>query len=126
HCGRAEHRPPVDDGWQQHRSRHPRSGSADRFHDLFHRSIEEMMVVGFEPDTDLLLGGQRGHVLTPTPPRRRPPPPSVPPPGPRTPAPSPPPPPRSTPPPLSPSPLRAPSPSPPPPRPPPAAPSLPR
>src|SRR4030095_11240503 len=89
HVRRAQHRPAIDDGGQEHGPGHARAGAPHRLHDLLHGAVEEVVVVRLEADADLLVGGQGGHTATPRSPPPRPRPPSAHPPGSRTAAPSP-------------------------------------
>src|SRR3990167_8705356 len=89
HVRGAEHRPPVDDGGQQDRTRDSGAGPANGLHDLLHGPVEEMVVVRLQTDADLLVGGECDHIPTPRSPPPRRPPPSAPPPGSRTATPSP-------------------------------------
>jgi hypothetical protein len=61
---RAQDRPPIDDRRQQHGACDARAGAAHGLDDLLDRPIEEVMVVRLQADADLLIGGQRHHVLT--------------------------------------------------------------
>src|SRR6266404_4582239 len=63
HVRGAQHRPPVDDGGQQHGARDARAGPAHRLHDLLHGPVEEIVIVGLEPDADLLVGADGDHGL---------------------------------------------------------------
>src|SRR5215470_4365426 len=53
---RAQHRPAIDDGRQQHRARDASARAPYGLDDLLDRPIQEMMIVGLQPDANLLIG----------------------------------------------------------------------
>src|SRR5262250_1652282 len=92
HVRRAQHRPAVDHGGQEHGTGDASARAAHRLYDLLHGAVEEIVVVRLEPDADLLVGADGDHLLLrdlrhhprphrpPPPPQPQPPPPSPPPP----------------------------------------------
>src|SRR5262245_61171123 len=63
HVRAAQDRPAIDDGGQEHGPGHAGARPPDRLHDLLHRAIEQVVIVGLEADANLLIGGHRGHRL---------------------------------------------------------------
>src|SRR5262247_2421324 len=63
HVRRAQHRPAVDHGGQEHGAGDAGARAAHRLHDLLHGAVEEIVVVRLEPDADLLVGADGDHLL---------------------------------------------------------------
>src|SRR5262249_54730514 len=63
HVRRAQHRPAVDHGGQEHGTGNASARAAHRLHDLLHGAVEEIVVVCLEPDADLLVGADGDHLL---------------------------------------------------------------